>query len=375
MKIRFRHVMLAIVIIAVAAVIIVTGRGGDTKRETPPLTPDSSSLEIPVPVIGLKANPGEFREVHSVTGIIEAFHRTHISSEIGGRVMHWTAELGVQLKAGDVILQLDDELALLSLDQAEANLESARVQVEKYMIDWERAQQLSERGDISRNQYESIELALRGSEAAFAAAQAGAGFARRNLRETQVRMPFDGSISAKVVEVGQNIPPGASVAEVVQVIPVKLLAGVPEEDVVRLKISQQVTVRTVGWGEEKFRGIINSIGVAADPASRLFPVEIIISNDDRRLKPGMAAVAEIQLAKYNNAIIVPRQALRFVDEKTHLFIVNGGIAVREEISYSKSNDESVMVEEGVSAGDTIIVTGHKGLKPGQKVKLSFAEDR
>lgn len=370
MKSVKRVVIFAVVLIMTVVILLVVSKGNKAKQDSPALLPDSSGLNIEVPVAGLRLEPGEFNEVLTVTGIIEARHRSLLSSETGGRVIRWEAEIGDLLEAGDVILQLDDELAKLGLQQAEANLESARVSAEKHERDWKRFQELQQNGDMSGNEFESATLARAGAQALLVAAEATVGIVRRSLKETRISMPYKGRLSAKMIEVGQSLMPGTPVAEVVQINLVKLKVGIPEEEIVNIHPGQKVMVHTVGWQDREFSGQITAVGVAADMATRLFPIEVQIPNLEGALIPGMAASGEIILRSYPNAICMPRNAIKFTNNRATAFFVNDGRAQQKQIETGASTDGMVMIDKGAEPGDIAVVVGQDALKPGQKVLLT-----
>ncbi len=363
--------IIAIIMIIMVIILIVVSSGNKAKQDTPALLPDTSGLEIAIPVGGIELKTGKFNEILSVTGILEARHRSLLSSETGGRVIKWEAEIGNILEAGEVILQLDDELAKLGLQQAEANLESARVSAEKRKRDYNRFQELHENGDMSRNEFESINLAKTGAEALLIAAEATVGMSRRALKETQVRMPYKGRLSARMIEVGQSLIPGTPVAEVVQINPIKLKVGVPENEIVQIHPGQKVSIRTIGWRDRVFSGKVTAVGIAADLVTRLFPVEVQIPNRDGALIPGMAASGEIILRTHENSISLPRNAVNIDDKYATAYFVENGRAVRREIIPGASNNGQLLVEWGADPGDTVVVVGQDALKPDQKVILTM----
>ncbi|MBT3233989.1 MAG: efflux RND transporter periplasmic adaptor subunit [Calditrichaeota bacterium] len=365
---------LTVVLLLVMLVLIVGCNGNKDKQDTPALLPDTSGLVIEIPVAGLKLDAKEFNEILTVTGILEAKFRSLLSSETGGRVISWDAEIGDLLEAGDVILQLDDELARLGLQQAEANLESARISAEKSGLDYQRFQELQKNGDMSRNELESVKLAKAGADAMLIAAEATVGITRRVLKETQIRMPYKGRLSGKMIEVGQSLIPGSPVAEVVQINPIKLKVGVPEESIVQIHPGQRVIVNTVGWQDQEFIGRVTAVGIAADMSSRLFPIEVQIPNRGGALIPGMAASGEIILKSHQNAIFMPRNAVNFNGDKATAYFVRGDRAIQKQIETGASNNGMVMIERGAAPGDTVVIIGQDALKPNQKVHLNMDVD-
>ncbi|MDP8238012.1 MAG: efflux RND transporter periplasmic adaptor subunit [Candidatus Hatepunaea meridiana] len=366
-----RILVIAAVLIAIFIIVSISARDKSVKRETPPLTADTTGLNKEVPVVGIKLEPTEFYELISVTGLLEAWNRTMISSETGGRVIKWNSELGERLKAGQVVVSFDDEVAELQWHQAEAGLESARIAASKAKRDYERQKSLFEKGDLSENIIESVELSMKNAQTGLKAAEAAAGLAKRAFSETKVKMPFNGRLSAKLVVIGQSVPPGTPVAEVVQTDPIKLTIGLSERDIIKVHPGQEVFIHTIGWGDDKeFTGRVYAVGVAADAMTRQFPVEISVLNKHLEIKPGMAATAQILVKVYKEALVVPQDAVTDYGDITRCFLAEGERAVERDVKVSQPQSGNVMFLSGVSPGDTIITVGKASLKDGQKLGLT-----
>ncbi|NQT33622.1 efflux RND transporter periplasmic adaptor subunit [bacterium] len=375
MKNFIRILVIAVALIALVTVISISSRDKSAKRETPPLTADLTALERALPVVGIRLEPTDFLEVIMATGVLEAWNRTMVSSETGGRVVGWNADIGQHLNKGQVIISFDDEVAELQWRQAEAALETAHIAAEKAQKDFKRQQSLHAKGDLSDNIIESAELTMKNAGVNLKAVEASAGLARRAYDETKVRMPFTGRLSAKLVVVGQSVPPGSPVAEVVQTNPIKITVGLSEMDIVRIDPGQEVKIMTGGWGERTFIGRVHAVGAAADIATRLFPVEIAVPNRDMAIKPGMAASVEIVIKAHLNALVIPQDAVKDYGEKINCYIAEGDRAVLRTVEISQPHSGMVMLLDGASPGDTVITIGIETIRPGQKLTVSLEDER
>jgi len=368
-----RITVIAVALIAIFIIVGISSRDRSIKRETTALTADTTGLDKKVPVGGVKLEPTDFHEIIEVTGILEAWNRTMLSSETGGRVVRWNADIGERLEKGQVIVSFDDEVPKLRWHQAEAALESARIAAVNARRDFERQQSLYEEGDLSDNMIESAALALKNFEAGLKAAEAAAGLAERACRETKVRMVFTGRLSAKLVVIGQSTAPGIPVAEVVQTDPIKLTVGLSETDIVKIHPGQDVHISTAGWEARKFTGRVYAVGAAADVTTRLFPVEIAVPNGRLEIMPGMAASAEILVRIHHEALVAPQDAVIDHGSRISCFIAEDGRAVSRNVETSRPHSGQVMLLSGVSPGDTLITVGTAVLKPGQKLSLALED--
>jgi len=375
MKKKIRITLIVTVLLFLLIIAVISSRDMSAKLETPPLTADTTGLDRVVPVAGIRLEPVEFLEVIQAAGILEAWNRTMLASETGGRIVKWEAEIGQYLSAGDVIVRFDDEVAELQWKQAEAALETARIAAAKSKRDYERQKSLYENGDLSDNIFESVELAQKNAEVGLKAAEAVAGLAGRAFNETKVRMPFNGRLSAKMAVIGQSVFPGTPVVEVVQTNPIRLTVGISESDIVKLRLGQDVNVMTVSWDERVFKGKVHAIGAATEMTSRLFPVEISLSNRELNIKPGMAATAHIVVNTYKDALTAPLDAMTDDGENVTCYMVNGDRAAKQVVQISQPYQGMVMFTSGVEVGDTLITVGSASLKTGQKVSLTLSENQ
>ncbi|MCF7810720.1 efflux RND transporter periplasmic adaptor subunit [bacterium] len=374
MKKKIRITLIAGTLIILLIIAIISSRDTSAKLETQALTADTTGLEKVIPVQGIRLEPAVFKEIVQATGILEGWNRTMLSSETGGRVVSWEAEIGQYLSAGDVIVKFDDKVAELQWKQAEAALEAAGIAADKSKRDYERQKSLYDKGDLSDNIFETIELAWRNAEVGLKAAEAGAGLAKRAFDETKIRMPFNGRISAKMAVIGQNVFPGTPVVEVVQTNPVKLTIGVSESEITKIRQGQDVNIIAASLGNRIFAGKVHAIGFAAENATRLYPVEISLPNKDLDIKPGMAATAKIITNVFTNAMIAPIDAMKNDGEKITCYEINGDRATKQIVQISQPNQGFVMIISGLDIGDTLVTVGGSSLRTGQKVSLSLSEN-
>lgn len=371
MKKIITYAIILLVVITAAIVLMNTSKSQLVKQDTPPLLPDTTALEAEIPVKGMRLQPAKFEETITVNGVLKAHHRTQISSETGGRIIKWHVEIGDLLEKGDVILEFDDEMAELSQKQAAAALESARIAAANSERDYNRMKKLYEQGDLSKSEFEGIELAKLGADAQLAGAEAALGMAERSLRETRVRMPYRGTLALKFVEVGQSLPPGTPVGEIVQLDPIELEISLPEDDIVRVKTGQVVRVDVSSLNGRTYKGVVSSVGIAADMARRMFPVKITLSNPERDLIPGMSASAEIVTKTVAGSVIIPRSAINYDTEQPTVYVAENDRAQQREIIIGNDRTEDVVISSGLQFGEIVLVTGQTAVKPNQKIILSM----
>lgn len=373
MKKWLKYIILTVIFIGLGTMVILLSYDKSVKEETPPITADESSLEIVIPVVGRVVKPIDFSETVRASGVLEGWMRTTISSEAGGRVKRWNIEIGQLLDADQSLLKLDDELIAIQLRQAESVFMTAQSAREKAKSDLERINNLHTKGSASQNDLENARLGLLSAEANFTGAEAGFALAQRMFRETEVKIPFEGRLVKRMVEVGQTVAPGMPLAEVVQDDPLKLTLALTEEHIAKVKVNQIVRIQSPLFNQT-FTGRVHAISAAADLMSRMFAVEIRIDQKEGVLKPGMAVSAEIIVNTLRNALTIPIDASLNKGNDHFCFITQGDRAVQKEIELYLTQENIGVVTSGLVAGDTLITVGYSGLKDGQKINLTIDSD-
>ena len=141
---------------------------------------------------------------------------------------------------------------------------------------------------------------------------------------------------------------------------------VPEKDLPRLKVGQTAWVTSQSGGEPA-RGEVNRISPIVDPQTGTFKITIEISDDQRRIKPGMFGRMSIVFDMHANALQIPRSAIIDSAGELSVFVVKDGIGIRRTIETDFSSDGMVEVTSGIEDGESVITVGHVGLKNESKV--------
>ncbi|MEZ4414315.1 MAG: efflux RND transporter periplasmic adaptor subunit [Gemmatimonadota bacterium] len=313
---------------------------------------------INVQVAALAASA--FDEEIRLTGTVEANRDVQISAEEGGVIRQLLVEKGRRVSAAQPIAKIDD--AVLA-----AQVEQARAQARLAQETWERRQRLYEQDKVGS------ELAY--LESKYMAEQSAASLRalEERLARTMIRAPIAGILDDRMVEIGSMVSPGIPVARILQLDPVKVRAGVPERYALNVKRGDSVAVSFDALGGRSFSGTISYVGAAVDPGNRTFPVEFTVPNRDEAIKPEMVASVAIRSARVEDAIVVPQQALIRVEDGYVVFVAvdEGGetLARRREVQIGASQQNRVVVESGLQAGDRLIVVGQQQVAEGDRIRI------
>ncbi|MBW2564940.1 MAG: efflux RND transporter periplasmic adaptor subunit [Deltaproteobacteria bacterium] len=213
-----------------------------------------------------------------------------LSSQVSGIVQGYSVDTGDAIKANKMVVALDPMDYQLALSEAKANLLSVRARYAAAKNSFLRAGKLLPEKVITTEAYEKIEAEYKATQAAVSQAEAAVDINQRRLDKTVVKAPFDGLVTSRLVEKGQNINIGDPVMMgIADMHSMRVKIHVNEQDYVYLDKDDAVTVLIEAYPDASFSGQVDRIGVKADPNTNTFEVEILVANPDLVFKAGLTA--------------------------------------------------------------------------------------
>ena len=338
----------------------VTACGGDAQAGASgeEATAEGASRVINVEV--LTVEPASFTEVIRLTGTVQANQDVVVSAEESGVIRRLFVEKGRAVSAGQPLAKIDDGILRSQVEQARAR---AALATET----WERRQRLWEEDGV-------------GSELAYLEARYAAEEARANLRtlerrleRTTVRAPISGILDDRMVEVGTMVSPGTPVGRILDLTPAKVRGGVPERYATDVEPGSEATARFDALGGQTYTGEVSFVGAAVDRANRTFPVELLIPNPGRAVKPEMVADVSLVRRVLDDALVVPQEALVRTEDGFQVFVVvergDDLVAEARAVTVGPSQRNRAVVEAGLAAGDRIVVVGQNQVATGDRVRI------
>jgi RND family efflux transporter MFP subunit len=366
------------------------------------------------------------------TADIVAAQQAAIFSKVSGYIRRIHADRGDFVKAGQLLVEVDDSelqavlqqtrAALLTgeaglevarstlegqranLENQKANLAKARVVADNDARQAQRMKTLFERGLVSATDYENArtttesstanvqaavaqlrvaevqvltqESQVRLSEAQVETYRAARHLAATNLANTRLIAPFTGYVSQRNLDNGASVSAqsaGTSTTSVGILVlqdieTVKLQIEVPERDIARVAVGAPVSITADPYHGQTFDGRVVRVVHSLDPRTRTMGVEVDIPNPDRKLKPGMFARAEVLVDTRKGALTVPVEALRVGEARPSVMVVKGGIVEPVIVELGLSDSRVVEIRQGLSEQDQVILQGKDLVKPKQKVR-------
>jgi len=340
-----------------------------------------------------------------VVGTLAAVDQVTISSEADGKVSRILADLGDRVTAGETLVRLDSEKQQYSSDQQKASLARALAQygasdpqhlpdiektpdVQKAAAElqqakqaYQRAEELQKRALIPRQQLDDAEATLRAKQAGYESAlqtaknlrasiqasEASAKLADRQLRDTDIRAPFDGYVEKRLVNLGELVKTQMPVMAVVRMDPLKVIAEIPERMAPWIGPGQAVELRVDAYPDKTFTGKVSRISPAVNTATRAFPFEALIPNREAALKPGTFARVHIESGKQDQMLTLSYAALQYRYGVNRVFVVEGDKLAVRELKVGERLGDRIEILSGVKAGEQVAVTDVEKLADGMKV--------
>lgn len=288
----------------------------------------------------------------SAVGTIRAVHETSIGSKLLGRVVEVNLKAGQQVKAGDVLVRIDDTELRARLQQANAAVEAAEAARSQAAVDEERFRALVKSQAVSQQEYDNKATALRLATADLSRAQETAKEAQATLEWATIRSPIDGMVIDKKVDAGDMATPGQVLVTLFDPKRMQLVASVRESLTRKLRPGQDIGVRIEGLDKE-CSGTVSEIVPEAETASRTFQVKVT-GPCPTGIYSGMFGRILIPLEE-EQVLVIPRRALRKVGQLELVDVAEGGRAVRRAIRTGRTLGERVEVLSGLREGEEVVL--------------------
>lgn len=342
-----------------AAFVFVTHRSGvanaqpATAREPPPAVVEVAA-----------AITSSMVPLHWVPGSVGSRHDARIASMESGRVIE-IAEVGTEVRRGDLLARIDDEAHALAVRQAEANVQRAESRRSYAERQAERMESITQRSSLAAAQLDQIRADRDERRQESLQAKAALADAQRRWRDASIRAPFNGTVAERFVEIGEHLAAGAPVLRLVDTVNLEVSARAPVAMASILKAGTSVQVRE---NQILHAAKLRAVVPVGDTQSRQLEVRIALPASAWTV--GSAIDVGLPSATVRAGIAVPRDALVLRNDGTYVFRIDAdGKAERLDVETGESQGDLVEVSGKVAAGDLLVTRGAERLQPGQKVKV------
>lgn len=345
-------------LVLLAALAATTACSSARAKNDPPVAqtanpvPDLAGQRVEVAVIQLSGQKLSL----SVPGEVEAHRDASLAAALGGYIERVAVRQGDRVAAGQTLASVDAATHGARLQRAEVEQSSAR-------REHQRSVALS--GTIPQAEIDAASDRVEAAEAALKEL-------RLNASRALVRAPFAGTVTEVFAEVGEVAAPGTPLFRLVQLAPVNVSVALSDRDIGLAREGQPARVE-IDARAETFQGVVKRISKAADPKTRSFEALVEVANEDEGLLPGMIARVTLDTGTGKEAdseaqrLVVAQDWLVTRPDGVGAFVETAGVARWRSLKLGEVLRTQVVVEEGLSAGDALIITGHRELVDGDRV--------
>ncbi len=296
-------------------------------------------------------------------GTLQAVHQVTITSEVGGLVTKINFLAGAQVKAGDSLVQLNDQ-------PDQGDLANFKAQAKLAEVNLARSRELLARQNAAQATVDQNQAQLD---------QARAGIAKTEaiIAQKLIRAPFGGALGIRQIEVGQYINAGGPVVALTDLDNLYVNFTLPEQQRGEIAIGQKVLIAVDAYPGRTFEASLTTIEPQIDPTMRAIKVQATIANPNHALQPGMFASIRVVLPPGPEVVTLPATSVDFTLYGDSVFVVredgkdaNGKPVLKVTRTFVKTGDrdkDRVAILDGVSPGDQVVTSGQLKLQSGGEV--------
>lgn len=283
-------------------------------------------------------------------GSIQAVHQVTVSPEVSGRIVKILFESGQEVKAGDPLVQLNDEP-----EQADLTNFQAQARIAQLTLDRNRklaTQQFTAQQTVDQNQ---SDLAM---------ANAGIARVKAVIAQKLVRAPFSGVLGVRQVEVGQYLNAGTPIVTLTDLDTLYVNFTLPEQLRAQLAVGQTVEIRVDAFKDRVFQAKLTTIEPQLDPEMRSIKLQATLDNPGHLLLPGMFAAARVLLAAQPNVMVLPETAVDYSAYGQTVYVLKPK-GDKDKDGKEIYTAQQAFVKTGPRRNGMVAIT--EGLKPGDLV--------
>lgn len=324
-----------------------SARGGKNRGDQS--VPQSTPVELQKPSIETAAS------YYVTTTSIEPSSDANINARTGGVVRAIFHEEGDDVKAGDMLLQLEDDDQKLRLQQAVQKLASTE-------REYQRLNKMSKAGAVSSNEWEQ-------ANNNYLLAQTEKQLAELALSYTRVSAPFTGRVVRREVDLGTSVATGELLYRMMAISPLLVRVHIPATRIGAIKKGQQVELQLDSL-KDKLQAEVELISPIVDPDTGTIKVTLRLDHHGDSVRPGDFVQVSMVTDQRENALLLPSIALIEERGNHYLFVADGDKAVRKEVKTGFVVGDKTEVVQGIQADERVVVKGQRALNDGDPIVVA-----
>ncbi|KLV66629.1 multidrug transporter subunit MdtA [Citrobacter murliniae] len=311
-------------------------------------------------------------------GTITAANTATVRSRVDGQLIALHFQEGQQVKAGDLLAEIDPSQFKVALAQAQGQLAKDKATLANARHDLARYQQLVKTNLVSRQELDAQQALVNETQGTIKADEASVASAQLQLDWSRVTAPVDGRVGLKQVDVGNQISSSDTTGIVVitQTHPIDLIFTLPENDIATVLRAQKTgaLLKVEAWdrtnSQKLSEGVLLSLDNQIDVTTGTIKAKARFNNQDDALFPNQFVNARMLVDTEQNAVVIPTSALQMGNEGHFVWVLNTENKVSKHLVKPGIQDsQKVVITAGLSVGDRVVTDGIDRLTEGAKVEV------
>lgn len=334
----------------------------------------------PAPVVTAPATRADVPVLIKAIGTMEASESVAIRSQISGELTVVAFREGDEVQKGALLFQLDPRSYQAAVRKAEASLARNQIMLANAGRDYLRYAQLVKDGIVTQEQAEGYRTRAESAEADVAADKAAVESARTQLSYCTITAPISGRLGALMTDRGNVVKANDSVLVTInRLTPVNASFTISGKELDALKRRMSagkiaVEAELPGAAGGKELGIVSFIDNTIDPGTGMIRVKASFPNGKKLLWPGQFVNLSLTIARLNNAVVVPSQAIQTGQKGLFVFaVLPDGTAEIRPVSVGPASGGMTVIEKGIQPGEQVVIDGQMRVVPGGKVEVKGGE--
>jgi HlyD family secretion protein len=260
---------------------------------------------------------GDVSQTVSANGTINPVTLVSVGTQVSGTVKKLYVDFNSKVKKGQILLELDDSLLAAQLHQSEANLESAKASLDLATANEKRTRDLFALEYVAQQDLDTAVQAKKSAEAQLASARAQMQKDRANLSYSVIRSPVSGVVVDREVDVGQTVAASLQTPTLFKIAQdlskMQIDSNFAEADIGGIRVGQKVRFTVDAFADRRFQGEVKQIRLNPTTVSNVVTYDVVVNvnNPEKILLPGMTAYVNIAVAERKDVLLVPNAALRY----------------------------------------------------------------
>ncbi|MEE1887312.1 MdtA/MuxA family multidrug efflux RND transporter periplasmic adaptor subunit [Pseudomonas carassii] len=336
----------------------------------------ASTEAVPVRVEPVRV--GDFPLYYKALGTVTATNTVNVRSRVAGELVKVHFKEGQQVKAGDLLAEIDPRSYRIALQQAEGTLAQNQAQLKNAQVDLARYKGLYAEDSIAKQTLDTAEAQVGQFQGLVKTNQAQVNDARLNLEFTQIRAPISGRVGLRQLDLGNLVAANDTTALVVitQTQPISVAFTLPETqlDTVLARYRSGASLPVEAWdrGDQKLQstGVLGSLDNQIDVATGTLKFKGTFQNSDHALFPNQFVNVRLLADTLKQVVLAPAAAIQFGNDGTFAYVVNAENTINvRKLKVGASDGENTVIVEGLAAGERLVLEGTDRLREGTKVDV------